>query len=148
MQVKQELPSCYAPYLPDVAPVDHEGRRVAEGQQLMQTLSDPFLGYTRFGGHDYLVRQLADHKAAINPEKFNRRTLTAYARLCGETLAKGHARSGDAALLSGYVGKSAKLDRALTTFAMTYADQVKRDHQQFLKSKRPTRDRTPLKSEK
>ena len=143
IQLKQELPSCYAPYLPDAPPVDHQGRRVAEGQQLMQTLSDPFLGYTRFGGHDYLVRQLADHKAAINPEKLNRRTLTEYARLCGETLAKGHARSGDAALLFGYVGKSAKIDRAMTTFALTYADQVKRDHQQFKKLKRPTRDRTP-----
>src|SRR5262249_12308617 len=57
IQVKQELPSCYTPHLPSAPPIDHEGRRVAEGQQLMQTLSDPFLGYTRFGGHDYLVRQ-------------------------------------------------------------------------------------------
>src|SRR5262249_33947307 len=99
IQVKQELWSCYAPYLRGVPAVDHEGRRVAEGQQLMQTLSDPFLGYTRFGGHDYLVRQLADHKAAIDPDALTRRTLMEYARLCGETLAKGHARGGDAALL-------------------------------------------------
>src|SRR5262249_14123832 len=60
MQVKEELPSCYAPYLPSQQ-VEHQGQRVSEGQQLLQTLSDPFLGYTRFGGHDYLVRQLADH---------------------------------------------------------------------------------------
>jgi hypothetical protein len=101
----------------------------------MQTLSDPFLGYTRFGGHDYLVRQLADHKAALDPETFTRRTLVEYARLCGEVLAKGHARSGDAALLAGYMGKSARFDRAIAAFASTYADQVKADHQRFVKSR-------------
>src|SRR5207247_6033560 len=67
IQVKQELPSCYTPYLPSSPRVDHQGRRVAEGQQMMQTLSDPFLGYTRVDGRDYLVRQLADHKAALDP---------------------------------------------------------------------------------
>jgi uncharacterized protein (DUF2252 family) len=139
IQLKQELPSCYAPYLPAAASVDHEGRRVAEGQQLMQTLSDPFLGYTRFGGHDYLVRQLADHKAALDPAALAGRTLMEYARLCGEVLAKGHARSGDAALLAGYAGKSAKLDRAIATFALTYADQVKRDYHRFVKSTPRTR---------
>src|SRR5262249_29885757 len=97
IQVKQELPSCYTPYLKVAPPVGHEGRRVAEGQQMMQTLSDSFLGYTRFGGHDYLVRQLADHKAGLDPTALNRRTLVEYAILCGEVLAKGHARTGDAA---------------------------------------------------
>src|SRR5207247_10696646 len=67
IQLKQELPSCYTPYLPSSPRVDHQGRRVAEGQQMMQTLSDPFLGYTRVDGRDYLVRQLADHKAALDP---------------------------------------------------------------------------------
>jgi hypothetical protein len=64
---------------------------VAEGQQMLQTLSDPFLGYTSFNGHDYLVRQLADHKAALDPAQLGRRTLREYAVLCGEVLAKGHA---------------------------------------------------------
>ncbi len=136
MQVKQELPSCYAPYLRTAARARHQGRRVAEGQQMMQTLSDPFLGYTRFGGHDYLVRQLADHKAAFDLTELTRRTLFKYARLCGEVLAKGHARTTDAATLAGYVGKSAKLDRAIATFAMAYADQTKADYRLFIRSSR------------
>jgi len=130
MQVKQELPSCYVPYLRH-PPVLHEGQRVAEGQQMMQTLSDPFLGYTAFGGHDYLVRQLADHKAALDPASLDRRTLYEFAILCGEVLAKGHARTGDAALLAGYAGKSPKLDRAIGAFAVTYAEQVRADFKLF-----------------
>ncbi len=136
IQVKQELPSCYAPYLRTVRPVEHEGQRVSEGQQMMQTLSDPFLGYTRFGGHDYLVRQLADHKAALDPAELTRRTLFECATLCGEALAKGHARTGDAARLAGYVGKSAKFDRAIAVFAATYTEQVKNDYRLFVKSYR------------
>jgi uncharacterized protein (DUF2252 family) len=131
MQVKQELRSCYAPYLKRSALVRHEGRRVADGQQMMQTLSDPFLGYTRFGGHDYLVRQLADHKAALDPAALNRRTLPEYAILCGEVLAKGHARTGDAALIAGYAGNSPRLDRAIAEFAISYSDQVKADFRLF-----------------
>jgi len=138
MQVKQELPSCFAPYLPRNAAVHHQGRRVAEGQQMMQTLSDPFLGYTSFGGHEYLVRQLADHKAALDPIELDRRTLPEYAILCGEVLAKGHARTGDAALLAGYAGRSARLDRAIEAFAVTYADQVKTDYKLFRQTRRPT----------
>jgi uncharacterized protein (DUF2252 family) len=135
MQVKQELSSCYAPYLKRVPAVRHEGQRVADGQQMMQTLSDPFLGYTRFGGHDYLVRQLADHKAALDPTALNRRTLPEYAVLCGEVLAKGHARTGDAAFLAGYAGTSARLDRAIAEFAVNYAEQVKADFRLFSKAK-------------
>src|SRR5262249_25393034 len=121
----------YAPYLQRSASARHEGRRVAEGQQMMQTLSDSFLGYTRFGGRDYLVRQLADHKAALDPAELDRRTLCDYAILCGEVLAKGHARTADAGLLAGYAGKSPKLDRAITAFAVTYARQVKADYRLF-----------------
>jgi hypothetical protein len=104
-------------------------------KQQMQTLSDPFLGYTRFGGHDYLVRQLADHKAALDPTKLDRRTLPLYALLSGEVLAKGHARTGDAALLAGYAGGSAKLDRAIAAFAVTYAEQVRTDYTLFRRSR-------------
>jgi uncharacterized protein (DUF2252 family) len=131
LQVKQELPSCYAPYLRRSPRTDHEGQRVAEGQQLMQTLSDPFLGYTRVAGRDYLVRQLADHKAALDPAGFTRRTLIEYAGLCGEVLAKGHARTGDAALLAGYVGRGTRLDEAMAGFAVAYAEQTRIDHRAF-----------------
>lgn len=139
IQVKQELPSCYLPYLRHVPAITHEGRRVAEGQQFLQTLSDPFLGYSRFGGHDYLVRQLADHKAALDPAALTGRMLAEYAVLCGEVLAKGHARTGDAAQLAGYAGKSAKLDDAITAFAIGYAEQVRRDYRLFKRTHRASR---------
>ena len=130
LQVKQELPSCYAPYLKN-APRTHQGKRVAEGQQMMQTASDPFLGYTRFDGRDYLVRQLADHKAGIEPHELTGGTFLAYARLCGECLAKGHARTGDAAMLAGYVGASPRLDKAIARFATDYARQTRADYRRF-----------------
>ena len=133
MQVKEELASCYAPYTKGAPLATHQGRRVAEGQQMMQTASDPFLGYTRFGGHDYLVRQLADHKAGLEPTELAGRTLLAYARLCGEVLAKGHARTSDAAMLAGYVGSSPRLDHAIAGFAAAYADQTKADYGRFVK---------------
>lgn len=141
LQVKQELPSCYAPYVPRSGSIRHQGQRVAEGQQMMQTLSDPFLGYTSFGGHEYLVRQLADHKAALEPTELDRRALPEYAILCGEVLAKGHARTGDAAVLAGYVGNSSKLDQAITTFAIAYAEQVRADYKLFCRSQ-PRRRRS------
>jgi uncharacterized protein (DUF2252 family) len=135
IQVKQELPSCCAPYLPAPRPrFTHHGRRAAEGQQMMQTASDPFLGYTRWGGHDYLVRQLADHKAGMEPTELKRGVLLDYARLCGEVLAKGHARTSDAATLAGYVGGSVKLDRAIAAFAVAYAEQSTRDYRRFVTS--------------
>ena len=137
MQVKQELPSCYAPYLAGSARrVIHQGQRVAEGQQMMQTASDPFLGYARFGGHDYLVRQLADHKAGLAPTALLGGALLVYARLCGEVLAKGHARTTDAAVLAGYVGGAAKLDVAIAAFAVEYAEQAKRDFRLFKRASR------------
>jgi len=133
IQVKQELPSCCAAYLPaSRRRVVHQGRRVCEGQQMMQTVSDPFLGYTRCGAHDYLVRQLADHKAGLAPTELEGDVLLAYARLCGEVLAKGHARTTDAATLAGYVGGSAKLDAAIADFAVAYATQTKQDFRQFV----------------
>jgi uncharacterized protein (DUF2252 family) len=141
IQVKQELPSCYLPYLRHVPAIAHEGRRVAEGQQFLQTLSDPFLGYSRFGGYDYLVRQLADHKAALDPASLTGRTLGEYAVLCGEVLAKGHARTGDAAQLAGYAGQSAKLDDAIAAFATAYAEQVRRDYRLFKRTHRASRTR-------
>jgi len=142
MQVKQELPSCYASVLPAPRPrVVHQGRRVAEGQQMMQTASDPFLGYTRCGGHDYLVRQLADHKAGLGPTELKGGALLACGRLCGEVLAKGHARTTDAAALAGYVGGSAKLDTAIAAFAVAYTEQTKQDFRLFVRS---LRERPPV----
>jgi uncharacterized protein (DUF2252 family) len=134
LQVKEEMESCYAPYVKPRPHFDNEGRRVAQGQQRMQTVVDPFLGWTTVAGRGFLVRQLADHKAAINPAELKGMTLRRYAVICGEVLAKAHARTGDAAMLNGYCGESPKLDKAIATFAMTYAEQVNADYRLFMKA--------------
>ena len=134
LQVKEELPSCYMPYLSHLPPAKHEGRRVAEGQQRMQTVADPFLGYTTIDGRHFLVRQLCDHKASIDLTNLKGTALREYAVVCGELLAKGHARSGDAGPIAGYCGNSTKLDTALAKFAKAYANQTERDFDQFKKA--------------
>ncbi|HEY7001365.1 MAG TPA: DUF2252 domain-containing protein [Candidatus Udaeobacter sp.] len=134
LQVKEELPSCCAPYFVRIGRITHEGKRVAEGQKKMQTVSDPFLGYTTIDGRDFLVRQLADHKAAIDPLELKGSALIEYGFVCGEVLAKAHARTGDPGTIAGYCGKSAALDNALAKFAKLYADQTESDYEQFRKA--------------
>jgi hypothetical protein len=90
---------------------------------------DPFLGFTTIDGFPYLVRQLRDHKGGIDTSALVGKALVEYARVCGELLAKGHARSGDPCMLAGYLGKSNRLDKALVNFAVDYADQTDRDHE-------------------
>ncbi|MBV9608026.1 MAG: DUF2252 family protein, partial [Acidobacteria bacterium] len=128
LQVKEELASCYAPHVSSGDSFMHEGRRVVEGQRRMQAQSDPFLGWTSMGGRKYLVRQLSDHKAAIDSTQLEGNGLTEYARVCGEVLAKGHARSGDPIQLAGYCGSGSSLDDAIATFAERYTAQTERDH--------------------
>ena len=134
LQVKEELPSCYVPYLRHARPVEHEGRRVAEGQQRMQTVADPFLGYTTIDGRDFLVRQLSDHKASIDLASLRGKALLEYAVVCGELLAKGHARTGHPGRIAGYCGNSRQLDKAIAKFANAYADQTESDFEQFKKA--------------
>ena len=132
LQVKEAAASSYARYVkaePGATP--HQGRRVAEGQHRMQTVADPFLGWTRIAGADYLVRQLADHKASIEPTELRGAALVDYAVVCGEIFAKAHARTGDGAVLYGYAGDAAKLDEAIARFAVLYADQATRDYETF-----------------
>jgi uncharacterized protein (DUF2252 family) len=131
LQVKEEPPSCYSPYLKNRAAV-HQGQRVVEGQRLLQAQSDVFLGWTSIAGRDYLVRQLSDHKATIEIDDLRRNGLLQYAEVCGEVLAKGHARAGDACMISGYMGASEKFDAAITAFAVAYANQTAADHQKFV----------------
>ena len=97
----------------------------------MQAQSDIFLGWTRMDGRDYLVRQLADHKAANSTEDLKGSGLAEYAKMCGEVLGKGHARSGDACVLDGYCGDTEKLDNAIADFAISYADQIAADYDLF-----------------
>jgi uncharacterized protein (DUF2252 family) len=134
LQVKEELPSCYAPYLRQAPVAKHEGRRVAEGQQRMQTVADPFLGYTTIDGRHFLVRQLSDHKASIDLANLQGKALLEYAVVCGELLAKGHARTGRCGAIAGYCGNSSKLDQATAKFAKAYADQTESDFEQFKKA--------------
>jgi uncharacterized protein (DUF2252 family) len=134
LQVKQALPSCYARFLPDAPTHAHQGRRVAEGQHRMQSATDPLLGWTSIGAHDYIVRQLADHKAGLPTGVLQDKALVTFARLSGEILAKSHARTGDAAAIAGYCGRINRLDRAILRFAIAYADQTEQDHARLLEA--------------
>jgi uncharacterized protein (DUF2252 family) len=134
LQVKEALPSCYARYLPDALPCAHQGRRVAEGQHRMQSATDPLLGWTSIEGRDFIVRQLADHKAGLDPADLQDDALVSYALVSGEILAKAHARTGDAAAIAGYCGRGDRFDRAIARFATAYADQTERDHVRLLEA--------------
>jgi uncharacterized protein (DUF2252 family) len=134
LQIKEEPASGYAPYLPDADPPRHNGQRTAEGQKAMQVQSDPFLGWTHFGGRDYLVRQLNDHKGSIDLEDLAGGGLEAYAEVCGELLARGHARSGDPLILAGYIGSGDGFSEALAKFGSAYADQTEKDWQALCRS--------------
>jgi uncharacterized protein (DUF2252 family) len=130
LQIKQEMPSAYAPYLPEAGPA-HAGRRTAEGQRTIQSISDLLLGWTTIGEHHYLVRQLNDHKGSIDLETLRRGGLESLAQVAGELLARGHARSGDARAIRGYIGSGGKVVRALRDFAGAYADQTHADFTAF-----------------
>jgi uncharacterized protein (DUF2252 family) len=134
LQIKEEPASAYAPYLPDAAPPHHNGQRVAEGQKAMQVQSDPFLGWTHIAGRDYLVRQLNDHKGSIDLEDLEGSGLEAYGEVCGELLARGHARSGDPLILSGYIGSGDGFAEALAKFGAAYADQTEKDWNELKRS--------------
>jgi hypothetical protein len=115
----------------------HPGRRVVEGQRTMQAASDTFLGWTEdeASARHFYVRQLKNRRLGSVSELVEEQALTSYARLCGSTLARAHARSADAAILSGYMGKSGAFDDALASFAMAYADRTKTDYDQLAKAK-------------
>jgi uncharacterized protein (DUF2252 family) len=114
-------------------PAEHEGRRVVAGQRLMQAVSDIFLGWHRVPGfdgrtRDFYVRQLRDWKGAAVPEQMDPVGMRAYAALCGWTVARAHARTGDRIEIAAYLGEDAVVDNALAEFAEKYADQTERDH--------------------
>jgi len=135
LQIKEEPASAYAPYLPEGSQHSHEGHRVVDGQRAMQLTSDPFLGYTTLEGRDYIVRQLNDHKASLDLEILTAESLLGYADICGELLARGHARAGDPVTIAAYLGTSNRFDRAILSFARAYADKTERDWKTLLKSK-------------
>jgi len=116
----------------------HPGRRVVEGQHIMQAASDVFLGWTQdeASGRHFYVRQLKNRRLGSVSELVEENALVNYARLCGRTLARAHARSADPAVLAGYMGKSDAFDDALASFAMAYAVRTQKDYDQLTKSKR------------
>ena len=116
---------------------DNQGERVVRGQRLMQGSSDIFLGWQRVRGEggverDFYMRQLRDWKGSVDPEKAVPRGTLLYARICGETLARAHARSGDRVEIASYLGKSDVFDEAIADFAQAYADQNDADYAAFL----------------
>jgi uncharacterized protein (DUF2252 family) len=135
LQIKEEAASAYAPYLPEGSGHTHNGHRVMDGQRAMQLVSDPFLGYTTIEGRDFLVRQLNDHKASLDLEHLTAASLLGYADICGELLARGHARAGDPVTIAAYLGISNRFDRAILSFARAYADKTEQDWNALRKSK-------------
>jgi uncharacterized protein (DUF2252 family) len=132
LQFKEAEASVLEPFLDRSAFATH-GQRVVEGQRLMQAASDIMLGWIRAADLDrrsrhFYVRQLWDQKGSALIEAMDPRAMTVYAELCGRTLARAHARSGDAAAIAGYLGSGNNFDRALAMFAETYADQNERDY--------------------
>ncbi len=136
LQVKEEPASCYAPYLKKPRVPRHNGQRVAEGQRAMQVQTDPFLGWTELEGRDYLVRQLNDHKGSIEMTDLEGAGLNAYAELCGELLARGHARSSDPLVLKGYLGEGHGFAEAITEFALAYAERTEKDWEELKTAQR------------
>ena len=105
----------------------------------MQMQSDPFLGWTHMEGRDYLVRQLNDHKGSIELDGSGRSGLNAFAEVCGELLARGHARSGDPKVIAGYIGTGDRFAGSVGKFGSLYADQMEKDWQALRRNSRAVR---------
>ncbi len=127
LQIKEARASVYERYLGKSSFANH-GERVVNGQRLMQASSGIFLGWTRLRSIDFYIRQLRDMKLSIDISTLTEGGFTEYCKFCGWALARAHARSGDPALISGYLGQKDVFDQAIATFAEIYADQNERDH--------------------
>jgi uncharacterized protein (DUF2252 family) len=127
LQIKEARASVYERYVGRSAFSNH-GERVVMGQRLMQASSGIFLGWTRLGSIDFYIRQLRDMKLSVDISTLSEGGFNEYAKFCGWALARAHARSGDPAMISGYLGQKDVFDQAIATFAELYADQVERDH--------------------
>ena len=143
LQIKEAEHSVLEPYAaPSETP--HQGERVVRGQRIMQATGDILLGWTTARGiddisRDFYVRQLWDEKASARVDMMSSRAMIAYARLCGSTLARAHARSGDRFAIAAYLGGGDKFDESVTQFASTYADQNERDYEAVMQAVRDGR---------
>ena len=135
LQLKQARRSVLGPYVHgDQAWHAHQGQRVVEYQQALQTVSDPLLGWTTVGRHQYYVRQFRNMKGSVAVDSIDAVALAGYAAVVGHLLAKGHARTSGASMIVGYAGSSDRLDIALARFARLYADQTEADHAALVKA--------------
>ena len=139
LQFKQARPSVLEAYAGKSLHANN-GQRIVHGCRMMQSASDLFLGWTE-GDHDrhFYVRQLKDMKIKPLVEIFTPSVMLQYAEICGWTLAHAHARSGEPAKISGYLGKGDKFDKAIADFSVAYADQSERDHEVLMKAVRAGR---------
>lgn len=129
LQLKQARRSVLAKYVHgDNAWHAHQGQRVVEYQQALQTVSDPLLGWATIDGRQYYVRQFRNMKGTVALDSIDVAALADYAGIVGHLLAKGHARTSGASMIAGYAGRSEKLDNAMAQFARAYADQTEADH--------------------
>ena len=132
LQAKEAQSSVLEQYL-GISEYSNHGQRVVAGQRLMQAASDIFLGWQRTNGldgvdRDYYLRQLRDWKGSAEVEGSTPQNMAVYARVCGWTLARAHARSGDRVAIAAYLGGKDRFDEAIGDFAVGYADQTERDH--------------------
>jgi uncharacterized protein (DUF2252 family) len=142
LQVKEARQSVLEPYMGE-SNYKHHGERIVQGQRLIQSASDIFLGWTTGPqGRYYYVRQLRDKKIAPNIETMNKSILNVYAGYCGRILAKAHCKTGQGPLICGYIGKSDAIAKAITQFARDYADQTEQDYEEFMKAVRSGELRT------
>ncbi|MBP0593387.1 DUF2252 domain-containing protein [Paraburkholderia sp. LEh10] len=134
LQVKEAKRSVLEPYAGASRHPNH-GQRVIAGQRLMQAASDVFLGWSRGqNGRDFYIRQLRDMKMSVVIEALDTAMLRQYARMCAHALARAHARSGDAAMIAGYMGSGQTFDDAITEFATEYSSQNRRDYREFVRA--------------
>ena len=139
LQVKEAHASVLEPYAGKSLHPNH-GQRVVTGQRIMQTASDVFLGWTRGkSGRHFYLRQLRDMKMSAIVEDWDTGLLRQYSRMCAHALARAHARSGDAAMISGYMGSGQTFDDAVGEFAIEYADQNQSDYRAFVQAIRDGR---------
>ena len=140
LQIKQARPSILEPYVGKSA-YRNQGQRVVVGQRLMQSASDLFLGWSRIDKPplDFYVRQLRDVKVSVTLDNMRIGGFINYAAYCGWAVARAHAKTGDAAMISGYLGKSDAFDQAIKRFARVYADQTEKDHATLSKAVRAGR---------
>lgn len=136
LQVKEARASVLEPYAGKSAYANH-GQRVVAGYWLMQSASDLFLGWTEgMTGQHFYIRQLKDMKIKLLVEVYTPTAMLEYAELCGWTLARAHARSGQPAKIAGYLGTSDKFDEAVADFSFTYADQAEQDYEVLVQAVR------------